>query len=148
MTKFLKIVAICALIVLVVFAGLADRVTFPGWLERLSVALYLRLVALIGLIIALFLAWGYRRKVEASQRFRRSQQVLAEAEVAAQRKQDAVEQARLKLEAQFADKEQTLNAEIDAIKAGYIEQIKGLKEQNLKLKEMVSNLMKAVKQKR
>ncbi|MDA8141403.1 MAG: hypothetical protein M0036_22400 [Desulfobacteraceae bacterium] len=148
MGKFFKILCYTALMVLVVFAALADRVKFPGWLEGLNVALYLRLVALTGLIIAVFTSWGFRRKVEASQRYRRSQQVIAEAEAAAQRKQGALEQLQVRLEAQFVEKEKKIRDEMEGIKAGYIEQIKALKEQNLKLKETVSNLMQAVKQKR
>lgn len=145
MAKALKILLITALIVLVVFAAVADWVPFPRWLEALNVSLYLRLVALIGLSIAFFVAWGYRRKVEASQRFRRSHEVIAEAEATVQRKQNALQQKQADLEAQYAEKERLLKVEIEKIKTGYMEQIKSLKEQNLKLKETVSALMQAVK---
>lgn len=148
MIKSIKIILITALIVLVGFAALAHRISFPHWLQGLNVALYLRLVALIGLVIAFLVALGYRRKMEISQRYRRSQEVLAEAEIAAQRKQGALQQLQNKLEAQYTEKERLLNEEMEKIKAEYIDQIKVLKQQNLKLKETVSALMQAVKHKK
>lgn len=148
MRKTAKIILIAVLIVLVVFAALADRVSLPHMLEGLNVAVYLRLVALIAMAIALFVALGYRREVEISQRYRRSQEVLAEAEIAVQRKQGALQQLQEKMDAQFAEKERMLKEETENAKAGYIDQIKALKEQNLKLKETVNTLMQAVKNKK
>lgn len=148
MRKAVKIILIAVLIVLVVFAALADRVSLPRMLEGLNVATYLRLVALLGMAIAFFVAVGYRREVEISQRYRRSQEVLAEAEVAVQRKQGALQQLQEKMEAQVEAKERMLKEEMENAKAGYIDQIKALKEQNLKLKETVNALMQAVKNKK
>jgi hypothetical protein len=148
MAKALKILWVTALLVVVLLAAVVDQVHLPNGLERLNLGLYLRLVALIGLMIAFFIAWGYRRKVEASQRYRRSQQVLAEAEIAAQRRQGAMQQREAKLEKLYDEKERLLREELEKSKAGYIEQVKSLKEQNVKLKETINQLMQAVKEKK
>jgi len=147
MGKLIKIILITALVLLVFLAAFADRFNLPNWLAGLSLAIYLRLSALIGLVVALFLSWGYKRKVEASQKYRRAQEVISQAETTAERKQRTLEQMHAKLTAEFVEKEQTLKDEMAKVKTEYHHRLKTLKEQNLALKETVSKLMQVVKNK-
>ncbi|MBI5064086.1 MAG: hypothetical protein HZB87_11665 [Desulfatitalea sp.] len=148
MAKLIKILAIMALVLLVVFSAIADRPMAKEWMGGMDLSLYLRLVAILGLIIALFRAWGYKRKVEASQKYQRAQEVLNQAGISAERKQRAMDELEQRLLAQYAQKEQDLNLAMDQAKADYQNRLMALKEQNMKLKETVANLMQEIKKKK
>ncbi|MFZ1985411.1 MAG: hypothetical protein WAU91_13415 [Desulfatitalea sp.] len=148
MAKLIKIVLIAALVLMVVFAAIAHTPMAVSWFGGLDLSLYLRLSALLGLIIAAFRAWGYKLGVEASQKYKRAQEVLTQADVAAERKQRSVEQMEQRLMAEYAQKEQALNEALDQAKADYQSRLAALKEQNIKLKETVANLMQEIKKKK
>lgn len=149
MTKLVKIVLITLLIVLVVFAALAEKVFDPDWMcGALDLPLYLRLVSLLGVAILFFYALGYRHKIIYSQRYRRAQEVLAQAESDAERKQRSLENQRKKLEAEYEARQQAHQAQLEQLKADYNEKLVKLKEQNMQLKETVSKLMTVVKNKK
>ena len=146
MGKFLKIVLITLLILLVIFAAVADRPLVLKGLKGLNLAIYLRLAGLLGLIFAIFMAWGHKRKIEASQKYQRAGELLAEAEAAAQRKQQACEQFEEERHAFLAQQEKQLDERIVQIENEYKARLRDLKEQNIALKETVGKLMRAVKQ--
>ncbi len=148
MAKFIKIFLISCLILLVVFAAMADRFAYPDWIGGLNLTTYLRLVSLLGLMILLFFTIGYRQKIIQSQKYRRAQEVVVQAESDAARKQRSLEQVRDKLEAEYKQKEQESNDQIEHIKAECNEKLLQLKEQNIKLKETVSRLMNEIKRKK
>ncbi|RJQ70970.1 MAG: hypothetical protein C4519_20425 [Desulfobacteraceae bacterium] len=147
MLRFIQVVFAATVLVMVVFAVTVDSSGAGNHFEILDLATYMRIASILGLLIAAFMAWGYKKKIEASQRFLRARQVLAEAEATAERKQRAVEQLEGTLKAQFAEKEMVLKEEIEKIKSDYAERLAALKEQNMRLKETVSKLMQAVKNK-
>lgn len=147
MGKALKIASMTLLVLMVVFAGLSETGFIKQWLGFLDIGLYLRLVGLLAMLIALFWAWGYRNKVLSSQKYRRADEVLAQAQAKAVSKQRATEQAREKLDAEYVQKEKELQGEIDKIRQEYTDRINDLKAQNVRLKESVAKLMQVVKKK-
>ena len=148
MRKFLKITLITLLLLLVLFAILAEMPFFKALPHHLEFALYLKLISLLGMLIALILVWSYKQKTVASQKFQRANQVLAEAEKTARQKQNALEQLEKKLKKEYAKKDQGLDAQIYQIKSGFEQRIKVLNEQNIELKDTVGKLMRALKKDR
>jgi hypothetical protein len=148
MAKLIQIAVTAGLVLLVVWAAMADQPMAREWMGGMDLSLYLRLAAILGLIIAIFRAWGYKRAVVASQKYRRAQEVLTQAGLNAERKQRAMDELELKLQAQYARKEQDLNAALEQAKADYQDRLLALKEQNIKLKEEVANLMQEIKRKK
>jgi septin family protein len=148
MGKFLKVILFTVLLVLVLFALLADM-PFAQTLNRyLDFALYTRLASLLGLLIALVWFWERKKRTDASQKIQRANEVLAETEEAVRRRQQAIEQMEKKLASEYAEKEKGLDAQIHQIKSGYDQRIKALNEQNVELKDTVSKLMAAMKKER
>lgn len=145
MARMFKVIFVTVLIVTVVFAFIAEMTWPQKFFNFLDLAAYIRIASIIGLLIAAFMAWGYKRGIEASQKYLRAQHVLAEAELAAERKQCVIAQLEESLKAQFAEKETLLQEDVKKIRADYNEQLTSLKEQNLRLKETVSKLMQALK---
>lgn len=147
----LKITVIVILLVLVVFSALADmpfiqaRWHMETWLGGLDRMIYIRLVSLAGLVIACFYAWGYKRKVEASQKYRRSKEVIAAAETAAAAKRQTMVRLEETLKADYAAKEQALRKDIERKSQDYDQRLQALREQNLQLKEAVGKLMAKLK---
>lgn len=148
MTKLFKILAIAFLVLLVALAAIADRPAAKEWVGGMDLSLYLRLVAILGLIIAVFRAWGYKREVEASQKYQRAQEVLTQAGIAAERKQRTLDELEQKLAAQYARREQDLSVALDQAKADYQSRLIALKEQNMQLKEEAAKLMQELKRKK
>lgn len=145
MGKFLKVILFTLLLVLVLFALLADM-PFAETLHRyLDFTLYVRLASLLGLFIALFWFWERKKRTDASQKFQRANEVLAEAEETVRRRRQAIEQMEKKLKSAYAEKEKGLDAQIHQIKSGFEQRIKALNEQNIELKDTVSKLMAALK---
>jgi hypothetical protein len=148
MGKFFKVILFALLLVLVLFALLAD-LPFAEALHRyLDFALYVRLASLIGLLIALIWFWERKKKTDASQKFQRANEVLAEAEETAHRKRLAIEQMEKKLKSKYAKKDKGLDAQIHQVKSSFEQRIKALNEQNIELKDTVSKLMAALKKER
>jgi uncharacterized protein YdcH (DUF465 family) len=148
MGKFLKVILFTLLLVLVLFALLAD-LPIAGTLHRyLDFALYTRLASLLGLLIALVWFWERKKRTDASQKIQRANEVLAETEETVRRKQQAIGQMEQKLTSEYTEKEKGLDAQIYQIKSGYEQRIKTLKEQNIELKDTVSKLMAALKKER
>ena len=148
MGKFLKVILFTLLLVLVLFALLAD-LPFAQTLHRyLDFALYVRLASLLGLLIALVWFWERKKKSDASQKFQRANQVLAEAEETVRHRRQAIEQLEQKLKSGYAEKDKGLDAQIHQIKSSFEQRIKKLNEQNIELKDTVSKLMAALKKER
>lgn len=148
MGKFLKVILFTLLLVLVLFALLAD-LPFAETLHRyLDFALYARLASLLGLLIALVWFWERKKKIDTSQKFQRANEVLAEAKETVRRRQQAIEQLEKKLQSVYAEKDKGLDAQIHQIKSGFEQRIKTLNEQNIELKDTVSKLMAALKKER
>lgn len=136
------------MIVLVIFAVAADRFTYSELIGGVTFAAYIRVASLLGLVILLFYAIGFRQKIVLSQKYRRAHEVLAQAESDAERKQRSLEKARGDLEAEFKNREQAVTEQKESLEADYKEKIVQLKEQNIKLKETVSRLMLEIKKKK
>lgn len=113
--------------------------------NTLDLGLYLKLISLLGLVIAAFLAWAQKHRVQASQKYRRADEVLAQAQAAFERKKQACDQMDQRLKATFAQKEQGLDDRIDQVRAEYQQRLMVMKEQNVELKETVGKLMQALK---
>jgi nitrogen fixation-related uncharacterized protein len=148
MKKFFKILAMVALLILVVFSLLAD-LPFMRQVEKgLSLAVYIRLASVLGLVALVFFAWGHKRQIESSQKFRRADEVLAQAESTAVRRHAELERLKGRLESDFAEKEAQLDQQIGQSVVAYQARLNRLQEQNVELKETVNKLMKALKAER
>lgn len=148
MGKFLKVILFTLLLLLVLFALLAD-LPFAETLHRyLDFALYVRLASLLGLLITFVWFWERKRKSDTSQKFQRANQVLAEAEKTVRRRQQAIEKMEQKLKSAYAEKNKGLDAQIHQITSGFEQRVKTLNEQNIELKDTVSKLMAALKKER
>lgn len=148
MLKLIKIVLIALLVLLVIFAVLADLPKGQALLGQLNLALYLKLISLLGLVIALFVSLGYKHRVDVSQKFRRAKEVLAEAEAKAERQKRSLEQMEANLKKAFAQKEQGLNDQIRETQRGYENRVKVLKKENIELKEALAKMMRVLKRER
>ncbi len=148
MGKLFKICAIAALMVLVVFSLLADMAFLRQLEKGLSLGAYIRMASLLSLAAAVLYAWGYKRQVESSQKYRRADEALNQAETAAVRRQAVLDQKEEHLKAEYAEKEALLDKQIGQSVAAYQQRIKILKKQNVELKETVAKLMQALKAER
>jgi len=143
--KILKILLMMLFLSLVVFAAIVDRLAIETVLGGLRPGPYLRLIGALGMFVALFLSWGYKRKIEASQKYVRAQEVLTQA--CQQSEQARLESERLekRLIAEYEQKKASLDQQLLQLKQEYEERIMALKEQNMALKESVGKLMKMVR---
>ncbi len=139
---------IAILILLIGFAVLADLPVGKSLFGHLDLGLYLKLVSLLGLLIAFFMSMGYKHQVDASQKYRRANAVLAEAEAKANQQKQALDQIEQKLKKAYTQKEKGLNRQIKEAHMGYDSRVKTLKQQNIELKETVNKLMMALKRER
>ena len=145
MRVFGKIALIVLLFLLVVFSILSDMPVAQALKKSLDLGIYLKLTSLLGLVIAAFLAWAHYRGVEASQKYRRADEVLGQAHAAYERKKQACENLEQRLKKTFAQKEQGLDDQINQVRAECQQRLMVLKEQNVELKETVTKLMRALK---
>lgn len=145
MRYFGKIVLIALLFLLVVFSILAELPAGRVLKDTLDLGLYLKLISLLGLLIAVFVAWGHKLKIESSQKYRRADEVLSQAQSTFDRKKQACAEMDQQLKDQFAQKEKALGDKIEQVKEEYQQRLLVLKEQNMELKETVGKLMKALK---
>ncbi len=136
------------MILLVIFSIMGDMPVGQVLQRSLNLTVYLRLASICGLLIAVFLSWGYKRNVEASQKFVRANEIVSQAEASAVRKQEVLAHMEQKLKDAYAAKEQGLDDQINQIQAGYQGRLKALQEQNMELKETVSKLMSTLKRER
>lgn len=148
MRKSIKIILITVLVLLVICSIFSDLPVGRELLKGLDLGLYLKLVSLLGLLIAVFLAWGYRGKVLASQKYRRADEAISQAEEVFERKKKACDQMEKRLQAKYDEKADGLDAQIDEVRKAYQKQLKELKEQNIELKETVGKLIRTLKQER
>lgn len=145
MRLFGKIALITLLFLLVIFSILADLPIGQVLKNTLDLRLYLKLISLLGLVIAVFLAWAHKLGVEASQKYRRADEVLAQAQAAFERKKQTCEQMEQRLAQTFEQREQGLDDQINQVREEYQQRLVVLKEQNVELKETVAKLMRALK---
>ncbi len=145
MRLLVKIILISLLFLLVVFSILTDLSIGQELNQNLDLGIYLKLVSLLGLVIAVFLVWGYRRRVEVSQKYRRADEVLAQAETALERKRQSCDRMEQRLQETFAEKEKGLADQIEVVRRECQERLNALKAQNVELKETVAKLMRALK---
>jgi hypothetical protein len=142
---FAKIAIVGLVFLLVIFSILADFPVGQALKNTLDLGLYLKMISLLGLVIVAFFAWSQKRRIEASQKYRRADEVLAQAQAAYERKKQACDQMEERLKASFANKERELDDKIDQVKAECQHRLMVLKEQNVELKETVGKLMQALK---
>ncbi len=145
MRLFVKIALIVLLFFLVIFSILTDLPIGKALKNTLDLGLYLKLISLLGLMIAVFFAWAHKCGIEASQKYRRADEALSQAQAVFERKKQACDQMDQNLKTTYARKEQELDAKIDQIKAECQKRMMVLKEQNMELKETVGKLMHALK---
>ena len=145
MRLLVKIALITLLFILVMFSILADLPVGQAIRKTLDLGLYLKIVSLLGLLIAVTIAWAHKHAVEASQKYRRADEVLAQAQAVFERKKQACQNMEQRLSETFAKKEQALDEQIEQAKAEYQQRLLVLKEQNVELKETVAKLMRALK---
>ena len=145
MGKSIKVIFITLFVSLVIFAAIADRPIVEQLLGGLHLAPYLRIISVLGLIIAVFTAWGYKRKIEASQKIVRAQEILTQAGEKEERAKQESQRLEEKLKADYEQKKMLLEEQASQMKKEYEERMRTLKEQNIALKESVGKLMQMVK---
>jgi len=143
--KILKILLIILFLSLVVFAAIVDRLAIETVLGGLRPGPYLRLISVLGMFVAVFLSWGYKRKIEASQKYVRAQEVLTQADQRSEQARLESERLEKRLIAEYEQKKMGLDEQLLQLKQEYEERIMALKEQNMALKESVGKLMKMVR---
>jgi len=148
MGKFLKIIVLTVMLLLIVFSLLADLPFMAHVANHLTLAVYIRLASIFTLAAAALYAWGHKRRLESSQKFKRAGQIKEQAEAEAKKRQAALDRTEARLKADFAEKEAALDKQIGQSVVAYQERLKRLKAQNLELKETVNKLMKALKAER
>jgi hypothetical protein len=147
MGRATKILLMTLLLLLVLGGASAEMPPVRNWLGGLDLTLYLRLVAIAGLMIAVFTAWGFKQKVVASQKFQRAKTVLSAAEATAARNKDALAGLEEKLRNDYAKREHRFQEELEKLTKEHQEQILALKEHNMQLKDAAVKLMGALKRK-
>ena len=148
MRKLLKILLIALLLLLIVSAVITDLPVGKSLFGHLDLGLYLKVISIIGMLIAFFLSMGYKHRIDASQKYRRAGKVLEEAEAKAKQQKQTLEQMEANLKEAYAKKEAGLNRQIKEAHTGYENRVKDLKQQNIELKETVAKLMRALKRER
>jgi len=143
--KILKILLMILFLSLVVFAAIVDRLAIETVLGGLRPGPYLRLIGVLGMFVAVFLSWGYKRKIEASQKYVRAQEVLTQAGHQAEQARLEGERLEKRLMAEYEQKKTNLDEQLSQLKREHEERISALKEQNMALKESVGKLMKMVR---
>jgi hypothetical protein len=147
MRKTIKIFLLTLLFLLIIFSAVADLPVLRKIPIVIESTLYLRIISILGLIIAAVIVWNHRRKMEVSQKYRRADQLIVEAEASARQKETALQQAEEQMKAEWTLKEKELESRLVEVQKEYQEQMRALKEQNMILKEHVAKLMGALKTK-
>ncbi len=148
MSKFLKLVPVAVFILLAASTLTSEWRPDLSLQELLSGPLFWRVSILLVLLALVYYGWGFVRRVEASQKYRRAEEVLEEARKKAENEKDAASQLRKKIETEcqrkLAEKQRELERETVKLK----EYIKTIEHQNLELKATVGRLMRLLKKKK
>ena len=147
MLKLLKIILLVLLILLVFMALIADKPQVSAIFHMMNFSFYVRIASILGLIIVVFTAWGFKRRIETSQRYRRADEIIAEAEATAKRHERKAMLIEEKLKADYQQKAKSLADQLAQLKAEHQSQLMALKTQNVQLKEEMSKLMRVLKKK-
>ena len=145
MRLFAKIALITVLFLLIILSITADLPFGQRLRFLLDLGLYLKLISLFGMATLVLFAWGRKCQIEASQKYRRADEVLAQAEAASERKRRQCDKMEQRFKASMAEREQGLDEQIEQVRVEYQQRLNGLKKQNLELKETVARLMSVVK---
>lgn len=133
---------------LIIFSILTDLPIAQKWSFNIRLGLYLKLVSLAGMLIALITAWGYRNKIQSSQKYRRADEVVSKAQEVFERKKEACAQMEKRLYAKYDEKEKGVDDQIEQVRSRYQKRLNELQKQNIELKETVAKLMQTIKQER
>ena len=144
----IQIVLIAAFFLLIIFAIITDLPMGQRLPSLLNLGIYLKLISLFGMVTLALFAWGRKRQIETSQKYRRADEVLAQAEAAFERKRQLCDQMEQRLKAPLANRGQETGVQIDEVRAEFQQRLEGLKQQNLELKETVAKLMGIVKKRK
>jgi hypothetical protein len=142
---FLKISLILILGLLIIFAAVADLPIGQKLGPLLGLGLYFKLISLFGMSALVLFAWGHKRRIEASQKYRRADEALNQAEAALERKRRACDLMEQQLKEAYGKKEQGLESQIEQVRTEYQQRLNALKAQNMELKETVAKLMHSLK---
>lgn len=145
MRGFLKVALILLLGLLIVLAVVADLPLGQKLAPLLGLGLYLKLISLLGMLALVLFAWGHKRGIEASQKYRRADEALKLAEATLERKRHVCDQMEQQLKEAFKKKEQGLDSQIEEVRMEYQQRLNALKTQNMELKETVAKLMSTLK---
>lgn len=126
-------------------AFFAERPEISSLFHLVNFSFYVRVVSILGMIIAVLLAWGFKRRIETSQKYRRADQMIAEAKATAERHVRNAKLVEDKLKADYEQKNEALSDQLAELADEHRDQLKILKAQNVELKEEVSKLMRALK---
>jgi biopolymer transport protein ExbB/TolQ len=143
--KLIKITLLALLLLLVVFSILTDMPLGRAWPPAIRLGLYLKLASLLGLVIAAFVAWGYRNQIQASQKYRRADEAVTKANELLEHQQQACDLMEKRLIAQYEDKVRSVDEQVESVRKSYQKRLEDLQEQNLQLKETVGKLMNTIK---
>lgn len=128
-------------------ALVADMPQIGAMFPIINFSFYVRTASILGLIIAAFTAWGFKRRFETSQKYLRADHVMAEAETKAKRCEQNAIRIEEKLKADYVQKTQALANQLAQLKAEHKDQLSKLKTQNIQLKEEISKLLRILKEK-
>ncbi len=147
MLRFFKLLPIALFLLLAVSTLISEWSPELSFEEIISGPVFWRINVWLALLALVYWGWGFLRKMEASQKYRRAEHVLQEARQEAERQKAAALQLQKQVEEKcrrkFAEKEAQLSQE----KTRLQEYVKKMERQNMELKETVGRLMKLVKQK-
>lgn len=146
--RLVKIVLWILIILLVALALVVERPVVASLLGQVNLQYYYRAAILTGLIVALLLAWGYKRKVEASRRYAQAEKILAQAEATAKRRERACMLLEEKIKAGYADKEKGWLQQITALRLEHKQQLALLQTQNRQFRQALDVMLKTVRRKK
>lgn len=145
MLKFFKIILLVMLISLVFMGFFADRPEISAVFHVVNFSFYVRVISILGMIVAVLLAWGFKRRIDTSQKYRRADQMIAEAKATAERHVRNAKLVEDKLKADYEQKSKALSDQLAELKDEHQDRLKILKAQNIELKDEVSKLMRLLK---
>jgi hypothetical protein len=143
--SFVKIALTLLLGLLIVFAVVADLPIGQKLGPLLGLGLYLKLISLLGMLTLALFAWGHKHRIEASQKYRRADEALKQAEATLERKRQVCEQMEQQLKETYQKKEQGLDDQIEQVRMECQQRLNALKAQNIELKETMAKLMNTLK---
>lgn len=147
MTRILKLIPIALFLLLAASTVISEWKPDLTLQELISGPVFWKMAVLLILLAMVYWGWGFLRKVEASQKYRRADDVLKEARRIAEREKEAALELQKRVEKECSRKMAEKEAELKREKARLKEYVKKIERQNLELKATVGRLMKLVKQK-